>query len=192
MQSNQPLGSGSSNHPQGKPASYFWGVPYKAAALCSLQAHGFSHSPTFQPVQRLSKSGSDMAQLPSPGVSWHLNFFGASVHSHSGCVPPQCVSHFISIPPSDFQHPGPSWCWAALPALSGEGAGDLTLLPISCGRCQAWGLSSLGLSADPRDLTVPGQSPYCLFFNVFCNVWLPNFIYGGIPLAVHSVPQKIS
>ena len=77
--------------------------------------------------------------LPSPGVAWHLNFSGAGVHSPSGCVPPLCVSHFVSIPPSDFQHPGPSWCQAALPALVGEGAGDLTLLPVSCGRRPAGG-----------------------------------------------------
>ena len=47
-----------------------WRVPYKAAACPSYQAHGFSHSPTFQPVRRLSESGSDMAQLlPSPHVT---------------------------------------------------------------------------------------------------------------------------
>ena len=91
--------------------------------------HDFSHSPTFQPVWRLYKSGANTAQLlPPPGVTRHPNLSGASVHSPSGCVPPLCVSYFISTSPSDFQHPSPSWCWAALPAVVGDGAGDLTLL----------------------------------------------------------------
>ena len=73
------------------------------------QAHDFSHNLIFQPVQKLSKSGSDMVQLiPSPGVTWHPSFSGASVHSPSRCLLPLCVSHFISIPPRDFQHPGSS------------------------------------------------------------------------------------
>ena len=101
-----------------------------------LTATGFSHSPTFRAVWRLCESASYTAQLlRSPGVPWQLSFSGASVHGPSGCVPPLCVSHFISISPSDFQHPGPSWCQAALPALVGEGAGALTLLPVSWGRC---------------------------------------------------------
>ena len=131
--------------------------------------------PTFQPVQRLSKSGSDTAQLlPSSGVAQHPNFSGASVHSPSGCLLPLCVSHFISTSPSDIQNPGPSWCWAALPTLVGEGAGVLTLLPLSCSGCQARGCSSLGPSTDPRDLTVPAHSPHCLFFHVLCNFLPPN------------------
>ena len=72
-----------------------------------------------------------MAQLlPSPDDFWQLNFSGAGIHSPSECVPPL----FVSIPFSDFQHPGPSWCQAALPALVGIGAGDLTVLPVSHGR----------------------------------------------------------
>ena len=63
--------------------------------------------------------------LPSPGVTQLLNFSGARVHSPSGCILPLCVSHFISVPLSDFQHPDCSWCQAALPALVGEGAGYL-------------------------------------------------------------------
>ena len=65
--------------------------------------------PTFQAVWRLSKSRSNTAQLlPSPGVTKHPSFSGASVHSPSGCVPSLCVFHFHSTSPSDFQHPGPS------------------------------------------------------------------------------------
>ena len=94
--------------------------------------------------------------LPSPGVAWHLNFSGAGVHSPSGCVPPLCVSHFVSIPPSDFQHPGPSWCQAALPALVGEGAGDLTLLPVSCGRRPAGGATAALVPAQISG-TLPSQ-----------------------------------
>ena len=108
--------------------------------------------------------------LPSPGVTWHLNFSGSSIHSPSGCVPPLCVSHFISIPPSSFQNPGPSWCQAALPALVGEGAGDLTLLQGYCSRRWAGGHSSLGPCTHPRDLTVPAQSPHCFSMSstIFC------------------------
>ena len=74
-----------------------------------------------------------------------------------------CVSLTSSLfPPRDFQNPGPSWCWAALLALVGEGAGDLTLFPISSERC--WARGHRG--ADPRELTIPTQSPHHLFFNV--------------------------
>ena len=80
----------------------------------------------------LSKSGSDTVQfLPSPGVARLPNFSGVGIHSPSGCIQLRCVSHFVSISPSDFQNPGPSWCQAAHLALVGERAGDLTLLPIS-------------------------------------------------------------
>ena len=101
--------------------------------------------------------------LPSPDVAQHLNFSGASIHSPSGCIPPLRVSHFISIPPRDFQHPGSSWCQAALPALVGQGAGDLTLLPVSCSRCWARGCSNLGPCTDPKHRTVPAQSPHHVF-----------------------------
>ena len=69
--------------------SHCWSVPYKAAAHLSQQAQDFSHSPIFQPVRRLSESGSGTAQfLPSPGVAWHPNFSGVCIHSPRGCVPP--------------------------------------------------------------------------------------------------------
>ena len=127
-------------------ASYCLRVPYNM--------HSFSHIPTFQPVQRLFESGSDTAQLlPSPDVAWNLNFSGGGIHSPSRCVPPLCISCFISIPPSDFQHPGPSWCQAALPALVGEGAGDLALLPVSSGRHQ------VGVPQKLRTLRT-SQGPY--------------------------------
>ena len=133
-----------------------------ANACNCQQAHGFSHSPTFQPVQRLSESGSDMAQLP-PGR--HLQVFPntpislvLAVHSPSRCVLPLWVSYFVSISPSDFQHPGPSWCLAALPALRAEGAGALTLLLVSFGRHQAGGTAAL----------VPAQIPGT--FSSQCNL----------------------
>ena len=87
-----------------------------------------------------------------------------------------CVSYFISIFPRDFQHPGPSLCWAALPALVGEGAGGLTLLSVSCIRCQTRGHSNLCPCAAPREPTVPAQPPQHLVFNVLYNIWPPNFI----------------
>ena len=79
------------------------------------------------------------------------------------------VFHFVVIPPSDFQRPGPSWCWAALPALVGEGVSALTLLTMSCDGHWTGNCSSLGTHADPRDLTIPEQSPHHLFFNVLCK-----------------------
>ena len=94
--------------------------------------------------------------LPSPGVAWLPNFSGndlAGVHSPRGCTLPLCVFHFVSIPHSDFKHPGPSCCQAALPALVGEGAGALTLLPVSCGR--QWTMGHSGLVSLRRS-----QGPY--------------------------------
>ena len=91
--------------------------------------------------------------LPSLRVTWHPNISGndlAVVHSPRGCIPPLCIFHFMSIAPSNFQHPVPSWCLAALAALVLEGAGDLTLLPASCGRCRAGGHSGLCPCTVPR------------------------------------------
>ena len=68
------------------------------------------------------------------------------------CVSPTS-SLFSPSPPRDLQHPGLSWCWAALPALVGEGAGDLTLLPVSCSRCQ------LGAAAALVTTQIPGSLP---------------------------------
>ena len=53
-----------------------------------------------------------------------------------------------------------------------------------------WNDPSLGLT-----LVFSQLQFYCLtvwFFNVLYNICPPIFIYAGIPLAVHSVPQKIS
>ena len=125
---------------------------------------GVCHSPTL---------------LPSPDVPWPPNFSGndlAGIHSPSGCILPLCVSHFVSIPSNDFQDPGPSSCQAAFLALVGEGGGDLTLLQVSRRQAHVWGHSSLSPCADPRDLTVPAQSPHRLFFNVLYNFWPPHFI----------------
>ena len=69
--------------------------------------------------------------LTSLGVTQLTNFFDndlPSVHSPSGYTLPLCFSHLVSIPPSDFKHPGPSQCQAALLAVVGKGAVDLTLL----------------------------------------------------------------
>ena len=81
-------------------------------------------------------------------------FLWSGIHSPSRCILLLCVSHFVSIPPSDFQHPGPSWCWAALPALVGEGAGDL----IPAAGTGPWAPGSL----------VPAQIPGTLLSQ--CNV----------------------
>ena len=58
------------------------------------------------------------------------------------------------------------------PCLSGEGAVDLTVIQGSCGRC--WGRDCIlpGPHTVPRDLIVPKQSLYCLFFNVLYNFGL--------------------
>ena len=127
--------------------------------------------------------------LPSLGVAWHPNFSGASIHSPSRCIPPLCVSHFISISPSNFQHPGPSWCWTALSALVGEGAGDLTVLPDSCGRCQVGGHSSLGPCSDPRDLTISAHSPHC--FSMSSAIFCLQTSYKLGFCWLFTVPQKI-
>ena len=84
-----------------------------------------SYSLIFQADQRLSGSGSVTAQLcpPSPGVTQLLNFSGnypASVHSLSGRTLPLHVCHFIFISPSDFKHPGQSWCHSILPVRQGR------------------------------------------------------------------------
>ena len=96
--------------------------------------------------------------LPSPGVGQHPSFSGndlACVQSPRGCIPPLCVSHLVSIPPRDFKHPVPSWCQAALPALVGEEAGDLTLLQVSCGRHWAEDHSNLVPAQIPGTLALP-------------------------------------
>ena len=66
--------------------------------LPSKQVTGFSHSPTLQPDQGLTRSGSVTAQL-----------FPACIHSLGRCTLPLCVCHFVLIICCDFKHPGPSW-----------------------------------------------------------------------------------
>ena len=110
------------------------------------------------------------------------------VHTTPVCLPlrPYC--------PSDFKHPGPSWCCSKLPVWQGRGPVDPAFSHESCGRpswCQAWGCSCPGPSTGLRNLIVPKQSPYRLIFQCPLLFWPPNFIYGGIPLVIHSVPQKI-
>ena len=95
----QSLGVYSGNHPQGE---------FLTKQL-PAQAQGFSHSPTFQPVQRLSKSESHRAKLlPSPGVTWHLNFSGPAstvpVDVYCFCVSPTLslfppATSSIQVPP---------------------------------------------------------------------------------------------
>ena len=78
--------------------------------------------------------------------------------------------------------------------LAGEGAIDLALLQESCSRPsghRAWGCICPGAGPGSRDLSVLNHSPYCLIFQCPLQFWPPNFIYAGIPLAIHSVPQKI-
>ena len=97
-----------------------------------------------------------LAPLPSPGVAQHPKISGndlASVNTPRGGILPLCVSHFISIPPSDFQDPGPSWLWAALPALQGERADDLTPPHI------LWQMPGRG-PQQPRSLH-RYKGPYC-------------------------------
>ena len=75
--------------------------------------------------------------------------------------------------------------------LAGEGA----ISQESCGRSHrrwAWGCSHPGPCVGPRDLMVPKHSPYHLIFQCPLYFWPLIFIYAGKPLAVHSVPQKIS
>ena len=117
------------------------------------------------------------------GVTWLPNFSGdvlAGNHSPSGGTPSLCISHCVFITPSYFKHPGLSWCGAAFPAVVGEGAADLQLwIQLSSkspaaaadpgARCQARDYSSLGSRTGPKDLIIPTQSPYYLFFNILYN-----------------------
>ena len=114
-----------------------------------------------------------MAQLFSllQGLTWLPNFSGndpAGVHSPNGWTLPLCVSHFIFIPSSDLKYWGPSWCCSVLPVWQER---------------KCWFGSPLRIPwqtpghANPRELTFPKQSPYCLFFNVLYNVGLqPSYM----------------
>ena len=134
--------------------------------------------------------------LLSPGMTRLPSFSGndpANVHSLSGCTPPLHVCHFIFIPPATSKHqvhPG-----AAQTSLFGTEE-SLTCLSsqnpaADPGGHQTWGCSRPGPCTGPRDIIVPKHSPYCLIFQFPLQFWPPTFIYAGIPLAVHSVPQKI-
>ena len=98
-----------------------------------------------------------------PQFLWYLHPQSQWMYATSVCLPLRLYS------PNNFQHPDPCWCQAALPALRGEGASDLTLLPISCSRHWVGCYRGLHQCANPRDLTVPAQSLHHLFFNVLCN-----------------------
>ena len=85
---------------------------------------GLSHSLSFQPHWRLSGSGSIMAQLfsllqASPGspISLVMTQPASTVSAGEHCP---CASATSFIPPSDFKHPGPSWCHSILPVWQGR------------------------------------------------------------------------
>ena len=119
--------------------------------------------------------------IPSPGIIQLPNFSGnvlAGIYSPNEYIPPLCVSHFVSIPFSHFQHPGPSWCQAALHALVGERAGDLTLLPISCSRLwdrvqQPWSPHRSQGPYHPSTISLPSvfQCPLQLFASKLHMSW---------------------
>ena len=126
-----------------------------------------------------------------------------------------CVSLLLSVPPSNVQHPGPLWCQTVLPALVGlvgEGAGYLTLLPVSCGRHLAWGpqwprtLRRSQLPHCPSAISSPcfsmsstlfGLQPsyklgFCWLFTLFlrkwarCSVWAQGEL-GSAPTYPASI-----
>ena len=89
------------------------------------QAPGLSYSPTFQLEWRLSRSWPIKAQhfcflQASPGSPISLVMTQpastVSVGEHCPCV--SATSSFF--PPSDFKHPGPSWCLSILPVWQGR------------------------------------------------------------------------
>ena len=135
-----------------------------------------SHSPTFQPDWILSGSGSLTAQLfslvqVSPGSPISLVMTQpvstVSVGEHRLCVSPT-LSLFPPATSSTQVHPG-----AALSSLFGtKGAVDFAVLQVSCSRHWVGGCSSLGPHTGLRDLTIPTQSPYRMFFNVLYNFGL--------------------
>ena len=90
---------------------------------------------------------------------------------------PLCISHYVFFLPRDFKYPGLSSCGAGFPALGGERAMKLKSLiclsskvPVAAAapgsRHQARAHSSLGPRSGPRDLTIPRQSPYHLFYSI--------------------------
>ena len=117
--------------------------------------------------------------FPSPGVTWLPNSSGnnpVGIHSLSGWTPTLCVSHFIFIPPSDFKHPGPSWCHSILLVWQGR---ELLIWLSSRDPVVGIGRHWAGTCAGPRELTVPKQSPYHLFFNVLYNFgFQPLYMLG--------------
>ena len=103
------------------------------------------------PSQGLAQPNSSLLQV-LPGTP--ISLVSASTVPED-VYHPLCVSYFVSTPPNDFHHPNPFWCRAALPALVEEGAGALTLLPISCSRHQAPAAAAWVLVQIPG--TLPSQ-----------------------------------
>ena len=134
---------------------------------------------------------------PFSRVTWLPDFSGkdpVGVHSLGGCTPPLCFCHFVFISPQRLQASMLILKLLKPTCLAEEGAIDLAVFQESCqwpGRHRAWSCSHPGPCTGPRDLMVPKQSPYCLIFQCPVQFWPTTFIYAGIPLAAHSVPQKI-
>ena len=147
----------------------FWKIP-PIEAWHSKQVPGLLYRPTLQSDQGLTGSGSISAQL-----------FPASVHSLSECTPPCVFATSSLFPPCKFKHPGPSRCWSK---LVWQGRELLTWLSPK-------NLATDPAGAGPRDLIVLKHCPYHLIFQCPLEFWPPIFIYAGIPLTVHSDPQKI-
>ena len=118
--------------------------------------------------------------------SWHPQ--SQWVHTTPVCLP------LRPYPLSDFKHPGPFRGCSNLPVW--QGRKPLTWFfpknPVAYPAGARRGLQSSYPCAGPKDLIVPKQSPYCLIFQCPLEFWPPIFIYAGILLAVHSVPQRIS
>ena len=109
---------------------------------------------------------------------------GSSAHSPQGCGPVR-RAFLASV--------GALGGWAGLGVQEAR-VTDPALSQELCDRpegCWTWGCSHPGPCAGPRDLIVLKHSPYHLIFQCPLQFWPPVFIYAGVPLAVHSDPQKI-
>ena len=155
----------------------------------SYQALGFPHRPTPWPVQRLSRSWPVQALLFS-----HLQLSLGSPVSLVLAQPVTighqlCISYWVFIPAVNLITQVSPGKGVQNPCFGRGGSCKVTITAQALLQSCRWQLRCPGQGPGPYHWLT--KSPYYLFLNVICNLWLPNFISARILLAVHSAPWNI-
>ena len=121
--------------PKQPPIAFFWTNSFCSSLLLLTSAPPLTE-PNFPTILETIQVRIHHSQLfsllqgsPSSPISLVMTQPASTV---SGCELPLCVCHFVFIPPSDFKHPGPSWCCSNLGDLWNLADEDWSILSALC------------------------------------------------------------